>query len=96
MRGTAKYSAGEEGSSLSQYAATEPNLTDMSEKVGHHDALYLFACYLEWRSRRSLAAYQELLAALDDPNCEIRSVAEVLLRRNALRPQPNETSVEAW
>ncbi len=72
------------------------DLTEMSEKVGYRDALYLFACYLEWRSRRSLAAYQELLAALDDPNCEIRSVAQALLRRNALRPQPSETSVEVW
>lgn len=68
----------------------------MSEKVGHRDALYLFACHVEWRGRQSLAAYQELLAALDDPNCEIRSVAEVLLRRNALRTQPSETSFEAW
>ena len=71
-------------------------LTDMLERVGHRDALYLFACYLEWHSRRGLAAYRDLLAALDDPNCEIRSVAEVLLRRNALRPQARETIVESW
>jgi len=40
-------------------------LADMSEKIGHRDALYLFACHLEWRTERNLAAYQELLAALD-------------------------------
>ena len=28
----------------------------------------LFACHLEWRTKRNLAAYQELLAALDDHN----------------------------
>ena len=27
----------------------------MSEKIGHRDALYLFACHLEWRTRRNLA-----------------------------------------
>jgi hypothetical protein len=68
----------------------------MSEKTGHRDALYLFACHLLWHSSRNLNAYQELLAALDDPNCEIGTVAEVLLRRNSPRPQPSETSVEAW
>lgn len=71
------------------------NIVDMSEKVGKRDILYLFACHVEWRIRSSMGAYQELLAALDDPHCEIRSVEEVLLRRNALRPQPSETTVDA-
>lgn len=70
------------------------DLSDMWENVGHRDAVYLFACHLEWRSRRSLAGYQELLAALDDPNCEIRNVAEVLLSRRSPRPQLSETTVE--
>lgn len=39
----------------------------MSDNVGHRDHLYLFACHLEWRNHRNLAAYQDLLAALDDP-----------------------------
>ena len=53
-------------------------LADMSEKIGHRDALYLFACHLEWRTERNLAAYQELLAALDDPDDDIRRLAESL------------------
>jgi hypothetical protein len=44
----------------------------MSEKIQHRDALYLFICHLEWRTRRNLAAYQELLAALDDHDGDIR------------------------
>jgi len=68
----------------------------MSEKTGNRNALYLFACHLLCHSSRNLSAYQELLAALDEPNCEIRTVAEVLLRRNSPRPQHSETSVESW
>jgi hypothetical protein len=51
----------------------------MSGNVVHRDPLYLFACYLEWRNRRDLAAYHELVAALDEPDCDIRIVAEILL-----------------
>ena len=68
----------------------------MSDNVGHRDPLYLFACHLEWQNKRSLAAYQELLAALDDPNEEIRTVAEVLLHRSSPRPEPSLRGVEAW
>jgi len=71
-------------------------LNGMSENVGHRDALYLFACHLEWRDKRNVAAYQELIAALDDPDCEIRDVAEVLLRRSSPRPEATDTSVKAW
>jgi len=55
----------------------------MSEKIGHRDALYLFACHLEWRTKRDLAAYQELLSALDDQDAaclEIRGVCAVSSR----------------
>ena len=38
----------------------------MSEKIRHRDALYLFACHLEWHTKGNLAAYLELMAALDD------------------------------
>jgi len=66
-------------------------LTGMREKLECRDPLYLFACHLEWRNRGNIAAYQELVAALDDPDCDIRVVAEVLLYRNAPRPdQPRE------
>src|SRR6185503_546720 len=40
----------------------EGERTEMSEKIGHRDTLYLFACHLEWLTKRNLAAYDELLA----------------------------------
>lgn len=68
----------------------------MSDNVGHRDPLYLFACHLEWRNHRNLSAYQELLAALDDPNQDIRLVAEVLLHRSSPRPGPGPHGVKDW
>ena len=67
--------------------------TDMSEKIGHRDALYLFACHLEWRTKRNLAAYQELLAALDDHDGDIRRLAECLLHRSSPRPERTATGI---
>jgi hypothetical protein len=49
--------------------------------------LHLFACHVEWCSKGKLDAYQELIAALDDPDDEIRSVAENLLHRSSPRRQ---------
>ena len=71
-------------------------MTDMSEKIGHRDALYLFACHLEWRTKLNLAAYQELLAALDDQDGDIRCLAEFLLHRSSPRPERTATSIESW
>jgi hypothetical protein len=68
----------------------------MSEKNGHRDALYLFACHLEWRTKRNLAAYQELLVALDDHDGDIRRLAESLLRRSSPRPERTATGIEPW
>lgn len=68
----------------------------MSEKSAHRDPLYLFACHLEWHGRGNLAAYQELLAALDDNDSDIRMVAEALLRRSSPRFEPTERTVQAW
>lgn len=62
----------------------------MAETIETRDPLYLFGCHLEWRDRRSLKAYEELIAALDDPNVEIRSLAENLLAyRSSPRPHTN-------
>ncbi len=72
------------------------DLTDMSENIGHRDALYLFACHLEWHTRRNLAAYQDLLAALDDHDCDTRLLAESLLHRSWPRPERTATFVESW
>jgi hypothetical protein len=68
----------------------------MSDSVEQRDPLYLFACHLEWRDRRNVAAYQGLLAALDHPQKGIRVVAEVLLKRSSPRPQAGEKSADAW
>lgn len=52
----------------------------------HGDPLYLFARHLEWRAGGSIDAYQDLVAALDDPNKDIRAVAEMLVRRSSPHP----------
>jgi len=68
----------------------------MSEKIGHRDALYLFACYLQWRTRHNLAAYQNFLAALDDQEADIRHLAESLLHRSSPRPEQTPIGIEYW
>ena len=55
------------------------------------DPIYLFACHLEWRDHRNLLAYHELVAALDDPDQNIRCLAEALLHRSS--PHPNNKLV---
>jgi hypothetical protein len=68
----------------------------MSEEIGHRDALYLFACHLEWRAKRNLAAYLELIAALDDQEGDIRCLAEGHLHRSSPRPERTAIFVESW
>jgi hypothetical protein len=68
----------------------------MPETIGDGDPLYLFLCHLEWRRTRNPAAYQELLAARDDTDPDIRVVAEVLLDQDSQRPEATSTSAEAW
>jgi hypothetical protein len=58
----------------------------VSNIAASRDPLYLFACHLEWRDRANLAAYQELMAALDDTDESVRSVAEALIHRLSPRP----------
>ncbi len=50
------------------------------------DPLYLFLCHLEWKNRGRLAAYNELVAALDDEDPAIREVAQNLIHRRSPRP----------
>jgi len=68
----------------------------MSEKIEHRDALYLFACHLEWLTKQNLAAYQELVAALDDQDGDIRCLTESLLHRSSPRPERTAASIECW
>jgi hypothetical protein len=50
-----------------------------SSAPGNVDPLYLFACQVEWRKRRSRVAAKELLCALASPDAQGRLIAEVLL-----------------
>jgi hypothetical protein len=68
---------------LSHVAALRTSAT--CSVARHRDRLYLFACHLEWRDRRNIGAYQELVAALDDCDEEVRSLAEALLHRSSPR-----------
>ena len=61
---------------------------EQSKVTSLRDPFFLFLCHLEWRDSRSLQAYEELIAALDDPDEEIRAVAEHLLHRASPRRQP--------
>jgi hypothetical protein len=51
--------------------------------------LYLFVCHVEWHQRRKLEAYQDLVAAFDDSDRRIRTVAEMTLHRSSPRPRRN-------
>ena len=59
------------------------DLAEISEKTETPDALYLFACHVEWCTKQSLVEYKELLAAIDDHDCHIRTLAEELLTRSS-------------
>ena len=67
----------------------------ISEKTETRDALYLFACHAEWCTKQSLVEYRELLAAIDDHDCYIRTLAEELLTRSSSRPA-TDTDIETW
>ena len=62
----------------------------MRGKMPDRDPLYLFLCHLEWRNNRRIAAYHELIAALDDHDLTIRKLAEGLLRRVSPHPKNRE------
>ena len=67
-------------------------VSEMPDTIGRGDPLYLFLCHLEWHRTRNPAAYNELLAGLDDTDPDIRVVAEVLLHRHSPRRVPTRTS----
>jgi hypothetical protein len=76
----------QESSPAESVRSNRTGLAEISEKTETRDALYLFACHVEWCTKQSLVEYKELLAAIDDHDCYIRTVAEELLTRNSSRP----------
>lgn len=59
------------------------SMTSTYDKTsGSCDPLYVFACWVAWRSEGSLEARQQLLAALGDRDPEIRLLAKDLLKRD--------------
>ncbi len=58
--------------------------------MSDRDPLYLLFCHLEWRNHENLAAYSELVAALDDRDPIIRELAQILLHRGSPRPKSTE------
>lgn len=54
------------------------------------DPLFLLLCRVEWHNNRNVAAYMELVAALDDPDPQIRDLAKDLIHRTSPRPACSE------
>jgi len=73
-------------SSPAESVSNRTGLAEIWEKTETRDALYLFACHVEWRTKQSLVEYKELLAAIDDHDCCIRTLAEELLTRSSSKP----------
>jgi hypothetical protein len=76
----------QESSPAESVRINRTGLTEISEKTETHDALYLFACHVEWCTTKSLVEYRELHAAIDDHDCHIRTLTEELLTRSSSRP----------
>ena len=68
-------------------------LSDISERKEARDPL--FACHVKWCTKQNLVEYNELLAAMDDHDCHIRTLAEELATRSSSRPSTG-TDIEAW
>jgi hypothetical protein len=70
---------------MNEHPAAESQTKESLKAAWGRDPLYLFACHLEWHTEGSLLAFHELLAALNDPNEDVRLVAESLLGRPSPR-----------
>jgi len=60
----------------------------------HCDPLYLFLCHLEWHKYAHVAAYNQLLAALEDSDPAIRELAKHLLGRRLSCPRDREAHLQ--
>ena len=82
----ANSTANQKSSPAEPVRSKRTGLSDISERKETRDALYLFACHVEWCTKQSLVEYKELLGAIDDHDCYIRTLAEELLTRSSSRP----------
>jgi hypothetical protein len=76
----------QKSSPAESFRSNRTGLSDVSERNETRDALYLFACHVEWCTKQSLFEYSELLAAMDDHDCHIRTLPEELVTRSSSRP----------
>ena len=72
---------------LADPGSEQPAHAAREDATRGRDPIYLFACHLEWRDHRNLRAYHDLVAALDDPDQNIRCLAEELLPRSSPHPK---------
>jgi hypothetical protein len=79
---------------LGSFRRNRSVLPNTPENNEHRDALYLFACHIEWRTNQRPVEYEELLTAIDDHNGFIRALAEDLLSRRSIGPV-HHTEIEA-
>jgi hypothetical protein len=86
-------SMGAVSSGLAYTWLSEQSIPEASTVAGTRDPLYLFACHLEWHHRRNFAAYEALVAALDDSEKRIREIVEMLLHRSPTRPHSKARGV---
>jgi hypothetical protein len=54
---------------------------------GRPNAVYLFACHVQWNNHADLKAYQVLITALDSNDEQVRKVAEALLHQKSPHPK---------
>lgn len=69
---------------------------DLTLRPHIRDSVYLFSCHLEWHSHGNIRAYEELVAALDDPSQQIRKLAEALLHRSSPRPKNTQSPGDSF
>jgi hypothetical protein len=81
MRKMANSTPNRKSSPAESVPSNRTGLSDIPERKETRDALYLFACHVEWRTKQSLVEYKELLAAMDDHDDYICTLAEELVTR---------------
>lgn len=69
---------------MNHFHGSSAAMCEPTEQISAVDAVYLFACHLQWRRTKDAAAHRALLSALHHPDDDIRLVAQVLLADNQI------------